>query len=114
MDDCIFCKIVRKEIPADVCYEDEHVIAFKDINPVAPVHILVVPKEHIVSLNEATPENADIFGHMAVVIKQVSCEAGVAESGYRVVINTGKDGGQVVHHIHAHVIGGRILGATIL
>ena len=113
MDDCIFCKIVRKEIPADVCYEDERVMAFKDINPVAPVHILVIPKEHIASLNEVTLENADVFGRIALVIKRVSLEAGVAESGYRVVINNGKDGGQVVHHVHAHVIGGRALGVSL-
>jgi histidine triad (HIT) family protein len=109
MDDCIFCKIVRKEIPADVCYEDEYVIAFKDINPVAPVHILVIPKEHIPSLNEVTPENADLFGRMALAVKQVALEAGVAQSGYRAAINNGKDSGQIVYHVHAHVIGGRAL-----
>jgi histidine triad (HIT) family protein len=109
VDNCIFCKIVRKEIPASVCYEDESIIAFEDINPVAPVHILVIPKEHIASLNEVTPENASLFGQMALAIRQVSLEAGVAESGYRVVINNGKDSGQIVHHVHAHVIGGRQL-----
>ncbi|MCL1852525.1 MAG: histidine triad nucleotide-binding protein [Peptococcaceae bacterium] len=109
MDNCLFCKIVRKEIPAKICYEDERVMAFHDINPVAPVHILVIPKEHIPSMNEVAPENAGLFGHMALVAKQVSEEAGVAESGYRVVINNGPDSGQVVFHVHAHVIGGRAL-----
>lgn len=109
MDDCIFCKIVRKELPANICYEDEDVIAFHDINPLAPVHILVIPKKHIVSLNEITLENADLMGPMALAIRQVSQQAGVAESGYRVVFNNGKDSGQIVHHMHAHIIGGRSL-----
>ena len=113
MDECIFCKIVRKELPAQICYEDEKVMAFHDINPVAPVHILVIPKVHIVSLNDVTPENAGVFGHMALVIRQVSQEAGVAGSGYRVVINSGPDSGQIVHHLHAHVIGGRAMGMGI-
>ncbi|MCL1789808.1 MAG: histidine triad nucleotide-binding protein [Peptococcaceae bacterium] len=111
MSECIFCNIVRKEIPAKICYEDERVLAFHDINPVAPTHILVIPKEHIASMNDITPENVEVFGHMAFVAQQLSKEAGVAESGYRVVVNNGPDSGQVVHHVHAHVIGGRVLSS---
>ena len=105
---CIFCKIARKEIPAEIVYEDEEVMAFKDINPVAPVHVLVIPKKHISSLNDADPiEDEHLLGHLLLVAKRVADLLGISESGYRIVINTGPDAGQAVHHIHVHVIGGR-------
>lgn len=106
--DCIFCKIARKEIPAEIVYEDENAVAFKDINPVAPVHVLVIPKKHIASLNEADPiEDVHLLGHLLLVAKRVADLLGISESGYRIVINTGPDAGQAVFHLHVHVIGGR-------
>lgn len=107
--DCIFCKIVAGEIPADKVYEDDQVLAFKDINPQAPVHVLVIPKRHVESLATAGEADADTLGHLLTVAAQVARETGVAESGYRVVLNTGRDGGMAVFHLHAHVLGGRRL-----
>jgi len=109
MDDCIFCRIVKKEIPADICYEDEEILAFKDINPMAPVHILVIPKTHIASLNDIQPEHTFLLGKICTVLQQIAVQTGIAESGYRMFYNVGADGGQVVLHLHAHLIGGRKL-----
>lgn len=113
MSDCIFCKIVDKEIPSGIVYEDEHAIVFKDINPLAPVHLLVVPKKHIESLQQASPEDVSLLGHLLTVARQVAEENGVAESGYRVITNIGADGGQVVKHLHFHVLGGKTLGTKL-
>lgn len=113
MSDCIFCKIINKEIPSEVVFEDERVLAFKDINPVAPVHLLVIPKKHMESLNDLKTEEEALAGHILVVARQLAEEFGVAESGYRVVNNCGEDGGQVVKHLHFHVIGGKPLGVNI-
>ncbi|EOD00802.1 histidine triad nucleotide-binding protein [Caldisalinibacter kiritimatiensis] len=107
MNDCIFCKIVKGEIPANKVYEDEKVIAFEDIEPQAPVHILVIPKEHITSINDINEENSDIIGHIHLVIKTIAKEKGINEKGYRVVTNSGKEGGQTVFHLHYHLLGGR-------
>lgn len=106
-DDCLFCRIVRKEIPAKLVYESEDCIAFRDINPQAPVHVLVIPREHIVSLNDAT--DAAAVGRLALVAAEIAKSEGIAESGYRVVFNTNRDGGQSVFHLHLHLLGGRSL-----
>lgn len=113
MSDCIFCKIVQKEIPSEIVYEDDDILAFKDINPVAPVHILVVPKKHIISVNDIIDEDVPVIGNIFVVIKKLANQLGVAESGYRVLTNIGPDGGQVVGHLHYHLIGGKQLGTKI-
>ena len=106
MADTIFNKIIRREIPADIVYEDELCLAFKDIAPQAPVHILLIPKKPIPKLVDATPQDHALMGHLLLKVKQVAEEAGL-EKGYRVVINTGDDGGQTVHHLHIHILGGR-------
>ncbi|RMH69419.1 MAG: histidine triad nucleotide-binding protein [Gemmatimonadetes bacterium] len=109
MNDCIFCKIVRNEIPSTIVYEDDRVLVFEDINPRAPVHVLVIPKDHIASMNEVNAANADLLGYMMSVIPQIAAQKGIAESGYRVITNTGAEGGQIVHHLHFHLLGGRQL-----
>lgn len=109
MENCIFCKIIKGEIPCDKVYEDDKVLAFKDINPEAPVHVLIIPKSHIESLNELTEENSDIISHIFITAKHVAQKLNIADSGYRVVNNCGKDGGQTVGHIHFHLLGGRTL-----
>ncbi|PSN11473.1 histidine triad nucleotide-binding protein [filamentous cyanobacterium CCP5] len=107
--DTIFGKIIRKDIPANIVYEDDLCLAFTDISPQAPTHILVIPKKPIPSLTEA--ENADkaLLGHMLLTVKQIAHDQGLAETGYRVVINTGDNGGQTVFHLHMHLLGGRAL-----
>lgn len=102
----IFSKIIRREIPADIVYEDDLAIAFKDINPQAPVHILLIPKQPIAQLSDAGAEDKAIMGHLLLTAKQIAQQAGL-KNGYRLVINTGVDGGQTVNHIHLHVLGGR-------
>jgi histidine triad (HIT) family protein len=109
LNDCLFCKIARKEIPADIVYEDDDVLAFRDIRPQAPVHVLVIPKRHIASLADLTQEDKDVMGHVTLVASRLARDLGVSE-GYRVVINCGKDAGQTVFHIHMHLLGGRSLG----
>ncbi len=105
--DCIFCKIANKEIPSTIVYEDEDIIAFNDVNPEAPVHILVIPKKHISSLNAATAEDERLLGRVLLTIQQIAAEQGIAEAGYRVVNNCGEMGGQTVQHMHFHLLGGR-------
>lgn len=109
MQDCIFCKIVRKEVPSKGVYEDELVYAFHDINPVAPTHILIVPKKHIVGVQELEPEDECLVGHMFYVARRLGEELGYSsmEKGYRLVFNVGKDAGQSVFHLHLHFIAGR-------
>ncbi len=107
--DCIFCKIVAGEIPSNILYQDEEVIAFHDINPIAPTHLLIVSKKHIPSILHLTDAEAPLIGHMVKVANQLAREHGVAESGYRLVINCGKEGGQLVPHLHMHLLGGQIL-----
>ena len=113
MEDCLFCKIINGEIPSEKVYEDEEILAFKDINPVAPVHILVIPKKHISSLNEIEPEDQMLIGKIFTVIKKIAKEQGFAENGYRVIANCGEDGGQEVKHLHFHILGGKKLGTKI-
>jgi len=106
MSDCIFCKIINGESPARVVYHDKLVTAFHDLHPAAPVHILVVPNRHIDSLNELTPEDESVVGHMFIVAGQLAKEQGIHEDGYRCIINTGAHGGQTIFHLHLHLIGG--------
>lgn len=105
-NETIFSKIIRREIPADIVYEDDLAIAFKDITPQAPVHILVIPKEAIAKLSDAESQNHALLGHLLLTTKRVAEQVGL-NNGYRVVINTGPDGGQTVHHLHLHLLGGR-------
>jgi len=109
LSDCLFCKIAAKEIPAEIVYEDEEFFAFKDINPQAPVHLLVIPKEHIASLAEATPTQVALLGKLAWRVKLLAEEQGLAEDGYRVVVNCRDQGGQTVPHLHFHLLGGRFM-----
>ena len=110
MDDCIFCKIIKGDIPSKKVYEDDLCFAFYDINPLAPMHFLVVPKLHLASAAEVTEENAALVGHIYAVIAKLAAKLGIAE-GFRVVTNCGADAGQTVHHLHFHVLGGKTLGA---
>ena len=107
MEDCIFCKIINKEIPASIVFEDEKMIAFNDINPQAPIHILLIPTEHFASLNDIPEEKKSILSHLLLKARQIAQEKGIAEKGYRIVLNTEKDSGQEVFHIHLHLLGGR-------
>jgi len=104
---CLFCRIIAKEIPATIVAESAQALAFRDIAPQAPVHVLVIPKQHVASLDEV--RDAAMLGEIAMLAQQVARDLGVAESGYRVVMNTGADGGQTVHHLHLHLLGGRSL-----
>lgn len=105
---CLFCRIVAKEIPARLVAEDEHSVAFRDINPQAPVHILIIPREHVASLNDA--RDATMLGRLHLMAASLAKSEGLAERGYRTVINTNADAGQTVFHIHLHLIGGRAMG----
>ena len=107
MNECIFCKIVKGDLPATVVFKDEQVTAFRDINPVAPTHILVVPNQHIASTNKVAGQDEQLLGHMLAVVKPIAEQEGIAERGYRLIINTGLHGGQVVYHLHMHLIGGQ-------
>lgn len=109
MAECIFCKIAGGEIPTEFLYQDDTVVAFKDINPQAPVHFLVVPKKHIANILDIGSDNAEILLTVQKVIAKLARELGIAEGGFRVVVNTGEDGGQTVPHLHFHVLGGRFL-----
>ncbi len=111
--DCIFCQIVDGKIPADIVYQDEDVIVFRDINPVAPTHLLIIPKKHISSLAHLPDAEIPLIGHMVKVANQLTREGGVAESGYRLVINSGEQGGQLVPHLHMHLLSGRRLSDAI-
>ena len=107
--DCLFCKIADGQIPAKKVFEDEDVIAFRDINPQAPTHILLVPRRHITTLNDLTSDDAALAGKLVLHAKQLAEQEGIAESGYRTVFNCNGDGGQSVYHIHLHLLGGRAL-----
>ena len=109
MADCLFCKIITREIPASIVYEDDRVLAFNDINPQAPTHILVVPKRHIASLNDLGPEDDSIVGEMVRRAAAIAAERGVSAGGFRTVFNTNRDAGQTVFHIHLHLLGGRAM-----
>ena len=110
MDDCIFCRIAAGGIPANVLHQDEDLVAFRDIDPKAPVHVLVIPRRHVDSVNELESGDAGLVGRMVLVARSVAISEGIAEPGYRLVLNTGPDGGQSVGHLHLHLLGGRGLG----
>ncbi len=107
-DDTIFGKIIRREIPADIVYEDDQALAFRDVSPQAPVHVLVIPKKPIPKLADATDDDQALLGHLLLTAKKVANQLGL-EKGYRVVVNTGDDGGQTVYHLHLHILGGRFM-----
>jgi histidine triad (HIT) family protein len=107
MADCLFCKIARKEIPADVLYEDRLVLAFSDINPQAPVHVLIIPKAHHETLNDVSAEEQQLLGHMVLVATKMAGEKGLKDKGYRLVANCLASAGQSVFHVHIHLLGGR-------
>ncbi len=107
--DCLFCKIIAGEIPSDIVYRDDLVTAFRDINPVAPTHVLIVPNQHLASVNEVQPEHRDVMGHLFLIARQVAEQEGITQSGYRLIVNTGPDAGQVIFHLHMHLIGGHRL-----
>lgn len=108
--DCLFCKILDGEIPADIIYESESAIAFRDINPQAPTHVLIIPREHIATINDLDASDQDTVGSLYMAAQEIAREEGIAESGYRAVMNCGEGAGQSVFHIHLHVLGGRPLG----
>jgi histidine triad (HIT) family protein len=107
--DCVFCKIAAGDIPSDRVYEDSQVLAFRDIHPQAPVHVLIIPKKHHTDLNGMTDKEEALLGHMVLAAKNIAAGEGLARSGYRVTINCGPDGGQVIQHVHLHLLGGRNL-----
>lgn len=107
MSNCLFCKMVAGEIQPDKVYEDDEVLAFRDISPQAPTHILIIPRRHIATTNDLTPDDAGLIGRMHLVAKQIAAEEGLAERGYRLLMNCNADGGQAVYHIHLHLLGGR-------
>lgn len=109
MEDCIFCKIAAGDIPADKVYEDEAVVAFHDLNPQAPTHVLIVPRKHIATLNDLEPEDEALVGRMYGAARAIAQREGFAEAGYRTVVNCNEAGGQVVFHIHMHLLGGRMM-----
>lgn len=111
--DCLFCKIINGEIPSKKVYEDDEVFAFFDISPMAPVHVLIVPKQHISSMNEITSENSAVISHIFEVASRLADELGISESGYRVVSNCGADAGQTVFHLHFHLLGGTALATQM-
>lgn len=114
MEDCLFCKIIKGEIPSTKVYEDGEILAFNDINPAAPIHILVIPKKHITSLSHMQKEDEAIVGRIYGVINQIAEEKGFKESGYRVIVNCGKDAGQEVMHLHFHILAGAKFGDKIV
>ncbi len=110
MSDCLFCKIIEGKIPAKRVHDEARLIAFRDINPQAPTHILIVPRQHIASLNELTEEHAALVGELHLAAARLAQAEGIAARGYRTLFNTGPEAGQTVHHIHLHLLGGRALG----
>ena len=113
-EDCIFCKIIKGEIPSSKVYEDEEILAFNDINPATPIHVLVIPKKHITSLAEMKDGDEVLIGKIYKVINQIAENQGFKENGYRVIVNCGKDGGQEVGHLHFHILAGKQLGEKIV
>ena len=110
MSDDLFLKIINREIPADIIYETDEVLAFRDINPQAPLHVLIIPKEHIKTINDLEPNHQELVGKLFLVAAEIAKREGIAEQGYRVVMNCNDGGGQAVYHIHLHLLGGRQMG----
>ncbi len=113
MEDCIFCQIIAGKIPSEGVYEDDKVYAFKDIKPAAPQHILLIPRKHIATFNDLEAEDKELMGHMSLVLKKLAADHGLVEKGYRILVNCGSHGGQVVYHLHYHLLGGRPLGGLL-
>jgi histidine triad (HIT) family protein len=111
--DCIFCQIASGKIPSDIVYQDKEILAFRDINPKAPVHILIIPKKHIVSLNQISQSDTALVGRMVAVASRLAKDEGIDKKGYRLTINCGKEGGQLVLHLHMHLLGGRQLSDAL-
>jgi histidine triad (HIT) family protein len=111
--DCIFCQIVAGKIPSDIIYQDQEIIAFRDINPQAPVHLIIIPRKHIPSLTQLSPADLNLIGKMVAIANQLAEKEGVAEKGYRLAINCGEEGRQAVPHLHLHLIGGRRLSDAL-
>jgi len=113
MQECIFCKIVNGEIPSDKVYEDNKILVFRDVHPQAPVHYLVIPKKHITSISEMSDADVGLVGHMINTAARMAVAAGIADKGFRLVTNSGREGGQVVNHLHWHILGGRQLSGDL-
>jgi len=114
MENCIFCKIAKKELPSTIVYEDDKVLAFNDINPVAPVHVLIIPKVHIKNVMELDEQNADIMKDIHLAAKKIADKLGIGEKGFRLINNCGEEAGQTVFHLHYHLVGGEKLGQKII
>lgn len=114
MEDCIFCKIIKGEIPSDKVYEDDEILAFKDIQPAAPIHVLVIPKKHITNLMEISETDSELMGKIVVAMQKVAKQLGVDEKGFRIISNCGPDSGQEVMHLHFHLLAGRTMGPKIV
>jgi histidine triad (HIT) family protein len=110
MTDCLFCRLINKEIPSKLVYEDEKVLAFEDIKPQAPAHILIIPKKHLASLKEADENDQNLLGYLLLTARKIAQDKGLADSGFRLVINSGPDSGQEVYHLHVHLLAGRRFG----
>ena len=110
MSECLFCRVAAHELPAQILYEDEQCVAFQDIHPQAPAHLLVIPRKHIISLNDDLGNDKELLGHLLMIASRMAKEQGVDGTGYRIVINTNREAGQSVFHLHVHVLGGRMLG----
>lgn len=110
MTDCLFCRIVQRSIPAKIVHEDDRTVAFDDINPQAPVHTLIIPKKHVSAVQDCQDQDSDLLAQLMITCANVARQKGLAQSGYRIVTNTGRDAGQTVFHLHLHVLGGRHLG----
>ena len=108
-EDCLFCKIVNRELPAEVVFEDDDLVAFNDISPQAPTHILIIPKAHVATVNDLTENEIDLPGRLVLRARALAGEKGIADSGYRLIMNCNSEGGQTVYHIHMHLLGGRQL-----
>ena len=113
MSDCIFCKIIEGSIPSKKVMENEHVLAFHDIEPAAPVHVLIIPKKHIPTMNDVTEEDGATIAAVFAAARDIAAELGIAESGYRLINNCNKEGGQVVYHLHVHLLGGQAMGQLV-
>lgn len=113
MMDCIFCKIVEGSIPSKKVFENERVLAFQDIQPAVPIHILIIPKKHIPTMNDVSEEDAELIGELFAAARQIAKEQGIADAGYRLINNVNSDGGQVVYHLHIHLLGGQKLGPLL-
>lgn len=113
MEDCIFCKIINKEIPSKILYEDDLIVGFEDINPETPVHVLIVPKKHIISLKDIEEEDINLIGHIHLIAAKIAVKYGIEKTGYRVLTNCGCDAGQTISHLHFHLLGGRKLNNLV-